>query len=94
MHLSRAIALTLSIAFSGTAALAAAADLSTAPSAPDTGNTAPSLAAPVVSTTIAQATDMQPAPSTGASFKINPLPDRNLGPNDLALDGLDRKSVV
>ena len=92
MHLSRAIALSISIALSGTAALAWAADPTPAPSAPEAGATVSNLSTASLSTAIAPATDVhtdaQGVAAPGASFKINPLPDRNLGPNDLALDGL------
>jgi membrane-bound lytic murein transglycosylase D len=90
MHLSRAIAFIISIALSGTTAFAIAADPSPAPSANSVGSAdaPPTLTAPLVSTEIAPGPDLQPAPTFGASFKINSLPDRNLGPNDLALDGL------
>ena len=88
MHLSKAIALSISIAFSGTCVFALAADPTAAPTADAgaaAGNPAP---APIVTNDIAPPADPQPQPTFGASFKINTLPERNLGPNDLALDGM------
>ncbi|HEX7642925.1 MAG TPA: transglycosylase SLT domain-containing protein [Burkholderiaceae bacterium] len=88
MHLSKAIALSISIVFSGTAVLSFAADSLQGPAnaAGPADGTAATLAAPALSTAIAPPT--APAPAFDTSLKLNATPDRNMGPNDLALDGL------
>src|SRR6185437_456271 len=63
---------------------------------PSAGSAAPAnSAAPVTSVSTPSASELQATPIVGgAAFKLNPPPaDRNLGPNDLALDGLSMDDI-